>query len=324
MATSNTSSQSDNLKIGQSENPRSGIDSSLPRRAFKVYAGAFITYLLCAGALIFFGAMFFIERDLSLFFSFLGLSLVVLFVLAVLLGLVAAYRIIRVFDEVFAEKYRALNELSTLTDNIAHDLRTPLTHLLSAAEVASPGELPAIVAEETSSMLSMINTMLEISQTGFKIERSPRSDVDVCAVARTIAEYFKMVAEDKSIAFALNLPPSPVVFKGHEAKIRELTANLVDNALKFTPAGGEVTLGVARREGGFAITVSDTGPGISPEDAPHVFERFWRSDKSRTLPGNGLGLALVKAIATSYAGKVSFAPAPGGGTVFTVEIAASG
>lgn len=295
-------------------------DSGLPRRAFKVYASAFIAYLVCAGAMIFFGAAFFIERDLSIFFAFLGLTLVVLFILAVLLGLVAAYRIIRVFDEVFAENFRAMEELSTLTDNIAHDLRTPLTHLLSAAEVASKDELPAIVADETTAMLAMINTMLEISQSGFNIGRSPRKDVDVCKLVSGLADFFRMVAEDKNVSFKLDLPSRPVVFSGHEAKLRELVANLVDNALKFTPSGGEVALSIAPRAGGFVLRVADTGCGIASEDAPHVFKRFWRSDKSRSLPGNGLGLALVKAIVTSYAGKISFTSTPGKGTEFTVEL----
>ncbi|MBR1870284.1 MAG: HAMP domain-containing histidine kinase [Kiritimatiellae bacterium] len=305
------------------------LDSTLPRRAFKVYASGYILSLLVSGALILFGAYHFTRNmpadDLARFFRFLTGALAFSFALAIMLGLVAAYRIIHVFDEVFSENYRALAELSTLTDNIAHDLRTPLTHLLSAAELAAiegtVADLPATVAEESSAMLSMINTMLEISQSESRIERSPRETLDLCEIARKSAEFYRIIAEDRQIAFVLVLPDEPMFFSGHAAKLRQLLSNLVDNAFKFTPAGGEVCLNLSRTPSSLQITVSDTGCGISPSDAPHVFERFWRADSSRTLPGNGLGLALVKAIVTSYAGQVSFTSSSSG-TAFVVTLPA--
>ena len=189
-------------------------------------------------------------------------------------------------------------------------------------------DLPPAVAEETSAMIEMINTMLEISQTGCRIERTPRTEVDLSETVRRVAELYGPVAEDKAQRVALDLPPEPVVFHGHAGKLQQLVANLLDNAIKFTPEGGHVLVSlttVARDAGGRAvrIAVSDDGPGIARNDLPHIFTRFWRSDSSRTLPGNGLGLALVKAIATSYGGHVACTQRfHDRGAVFTVSLPA--
>lgn len=174
-------------------------------------------------------------------------------------------------------------------------------------------------------MIEMINTMLEISQTGCRIERTPRTEVDLSETVRRVAELYGPVAEDKAQRVALDLPPEPVVFHGHAGKLQQLVANLLDNAIKFTPEGGHVLVSlttVARDAGGRAvrIAVSDDGPGIARNDLPHIFTRFWRSDSSRTLPGNGLGLALVKAIATSYGGTAEAENLDPRGVCFTVTL----
>ena len=172
---------------------KKALDATLPRRAFKVYAGGYILFLTVTGALILLGAYGLAEgmelEAKTRLFRFLAGILSFSFLLAVAMGLVAASRIVGLFDGVFAESRRTIAELSVLTDNIAHDLRTPLTHLVSAAELAAAGQtadLPAIVAEESSSMLAMINTMLEISQSGARIERSGRETLDIAATARRI------------------------------------------------------------------------------------------------------------------------------------------
>lgn len=236
----------------------------------------------------------------------------------------------RAFNAMCDANERTLNELWTLSDNIAHDLRTPLTRMQGNAELAATGalpveDLPPAVAEETSAMIEMINTMLEISQTGCRIERTPRTEVDLSETVRRVAELYGPVAEDKAQRVALDLPPEPVVFHGHAGKLQQLVANLLDNAIKFTPEGGRVLVSlttVARDAGGRAvrIAVSDDGPGIARNDLPHIFTRFWRSDSSRTLPGNGLGLALVKAIATSYGGTVEAENLDPHGACFTVTL----
>ena len=245
-------------------------------------------------------------------------------VLGAVVGFVAfflAYRSIR------RRHAKAMLELHDLSDDIAHDLRTPLARMHAQAELAAMGEvsaqeLAAGVAEETTSMLELINTMLDLSQTGARIERSPRTDVDLAAIVRQMTEFYASVAEDKRVAFVLDLPEGEIVRSAHKAKLQQLVGNLLDNAVKFTPAGGTVSVTLSKEpETGLArLAVSDTGIGISEADQPNLFKRFWRSDASRSLPGNGLGLAVVKAIVTSYGGSVTCTSRPGVGTTFVVKL----
>ena len=245
-------------------------------------------------------------------------------VLGAVVGFVAfflAYRSIR------RRHAKAMQELHDLSDDIAHDLRTPLARMHAQAELAAMGEvsaqeLAAGVAEETTSMLELINTMLDLSQTGARIERSPRMDVDLAAIVRQMTEFYASVAEDKRVAFVLDLPEGEIVRSAHKAKLQQLVGNLLDNAVKFTPAGGTVSVTLTKEpDTGLArLAVSDTGIGISEADQPNLFKRFWRSDSSRSLPGNGLGLAVVKAIVTSYGGSVTCTSRPGVGTTFVVKL----
>ena len=116
------------------------------------------------------------------------------------------------------------------------------------------------------------------------------------------------------------MPDAPVVFSGHRGRLQRLVGNLLDNAIKFTPRGGTITIALEHVRDAFVLRVADTGCGIAAEDLPHVFRRFWRADSSRSLPGNGLGLALVKAIVTSYAGTITCDSSPGRGTAFSVSL----
>ncbi len=229
------------------------------------------------------------------------------------------------FNTMCDQNEKTLTELKTLTDDIAHDLRTPLTRLRTAAEFAAMGgelkrPLPEMLFEQSSDMLELINTMLEISQTGCRLDHTPREDIDLCAFLRETADLYATVLDDQGLKLALDVPSAPVVFSGHRGRLQRLLGNLLDNAIKFTPRGGAITLALARTPDAVVLRVADTGCGIAAADIPHVFRRFWRSDASRSLPGNGLGLALAKAIVTSYAGTIACDSALGQGTTFTITL----
>lgn len=232
------------------------------------------------------------------------------------------------FNTMCDQNEKTLTELKTLTDDIAHDLRTPLTRLRTAAEFAAMGgelkrPLPEMLFEQSSDMLELINTMLEISQTDCQLDRTPREDIDLCAFLRETADLYSTVLDDQGLKLTLDIPNAPVLFSGHRGRLQRLLGNLLDNAIKFTPHGGTITIALERTsESDVELRVSDTGCGIAPADLPHVFRRFWRSDSSRSLPGNGLGLALAKAIVTSYAGTISCSSTPGQGTTFTISLPA--
>ena len=230
------------------------------------------------------------------------------------------------FNTMCDQNEKTLTELKTLTDDIAHDLRTPLTRLRTAAEFAAMGgelkrPLPEMLFEQSSDMLELINTMLEISQTGCRLDRTPREDIDLCAFLRETADIYSTVLDDQGLKLTLDIPQGPVPFSGHRGRLQRLLGNLLDNAIKFTPRGGTITISLERTPGAsLELRVSDTGCGIAPTDLPHIFRRFWRSDSSRSLPGNGLGLALAKAIVTSYAGTIACDSTPGRGTTFTISL----
>ena len=229
------------------------------------------------------------------------------------------------FNTMCDQNEKTLTELKTLTDDIAHDPRTPLTRLRTAAEFAAMGgelkrPLSEMLFEQSSDMLELINTMLEISQTGSHLDRTSREAIDLCAFLRETADLYATVLEDRKLKLNLDLPPEPVVFSGHRGRLQRLLGNLLDNAIKFTPDDGAIAISLARADSGVVLRISDTGCGIAPGDLPHVFRRFWRSDSSRSLPGNGLGLALAKAIVTAYGGTIACESTLGKGTAFTITL----
>ena len=231
------------------------------------------------------------------------------------------------FNRMGEKNEETMADLRSLTDDIAHDLRTPLTRLMASAEAAALGNidvqrsLPETVTDEISAMLEMINTMLEISQTENHIDRTPRENVDLVSFVARAVDLYSALAEESSISLEYNLPQQSVTFSGHAGKLQRLLGNLLDNAMKFTPKGGRVVISLLPDP--VVLTVANTGPGIAAEDIPHVFKRFWRAEKSRSLPGNGLGLALVKAIATSYGGTASCQSGPDGWTTFRITLTQS-
>jgi len=168
--------------------------------------------------------------------------------------------------------------------------------------------------------VEMINTMLEISQTGFRIDRTPRENLELKEIVRKSVELYETIAEDQEVALTVDLPESQVPYSAHKGKLQQVVGNLLDNALKFTPKGGRVALTLEETDAAVVLRVCDTGCGIAPGDVPHLFQRFYRADTSRNLPGNGLGLALVHAIVTSYGGTIGCQSELGHGATFTVCI----
>ena len=277
------------------------------------------------------GNLICVERDVEDVWDFEvflgGLLLGISIFSVVLVGFFSYFlggRILKL-NQVVEAKNRAIEELKTLTDDIAHDLRTPLTRLNMAAEASlTDGETETLaenVSRETSAMVEMINTMLEISQAGFRIDRAPRENLDMVEIVRKSGELYMAIAEDQGVNLLVEVPPVPIHYPAHKAKIQQLVGNLLENALKFTPCGGSVTLALEKYDGTIRLVVSDTGCGIAEKDLPHIFQRFYRADTSRNLPGNGLGLALVHAIVTSYGGQVSCASRLGEGSRFVVSLA---
>lgn len=227
------------------------------------------------------------------------------------------------FNTMCEEVEKTLTELRVLTENIAHDLRTPLTRMRAAAELRAmgmeaSGNLPETVLEETDAMLGMINMMLEISQMEYGAAHAPEERIDLVPFVNDMLDLYSAIVEDKGLSLHAHMPDGGVVFWGHRGRLQRMVGNLLDNAIKFTPRSGTVEVRISADP--VAIEVENSGPGIAAKDIPYVFKRFWRADSSRSLQGNGLGLALVKAIAESYGGSASCVSVPGKTTTFRVVL----
>jgi signal transduction histidine kinase len=180
-------------------------------------------------------------------------------------------------------------------------------------------ELKAVVDQAIAGLdqsLAIMTALLRIAEIEHARRLEGFGEVPLAPLLREVGELYEPIAEDRRVTLRVDVPDDAIV-RGDRDLLFEAIANLVDNAVKFTPAGGSVELGLLRREGEAAIRVSDSGPGISETDSKAVTKRFYRADKSRSSSGLGLGLSLVAAIVKLHNFRLTIAPGQG----CTAEIA---
>lgn len=235
--------------------------------------------------------------------------------------------LVRQFNTLLEKNSAHVQVLRETLDSLAHDLRTPLTRLRGTAELAlhdgqEPGEARDALADcidETDRLLHVVDSLLDIAAAEGGALRLHWTGVDLGALAERAADLYREVAEEKRIEVRLDVR-EPVIVEADAVRLGQVVNNLLDNALKYTPSGGHVTLAAETSGKGAVLVVDDDGPGVPVPEREAIFRRLYRGDASRSERGLGLGLSLVKAVVESHGGTVSVGVSPAGGARFTVRL----
>jgi len=225
------------------------------------------------------------------------------------------------FNEMLGALEVSLRQQRQLVADASHELRTPLTSLRTNLELLARGH-PTDETERHAVLTDLVNQMERLStlvadlidlardeEASLPVEDVRLDEVVTDALAGVRGRYPNVL---------FTVVSQPTTISGVRSRVSRAVTNLLDNAGKWSPVGGVVEVSVADGE----VSVRDHGPGIRPEDAPHVFDRFWRASNARHLPGSGLGLSIVKDVAEKHGGSVTLEPAPGGGARFRLRLAA--
>lgn len=240
--------------------------------------------------------------------------------------------LVKSFNDMIGRLEESFNYISDFSSHVAHELKTPLAVIRGEAEIALRKERDsaeyreALEANlrESQRMIRVVEDMLYFSRLEYDPKYLDSEPVKMDALLKDICEKAKILAEEKSIQVTTEIPALCGTLQGDENSLRRLFLNLVDNALKFTPASGRVAIKAelaSRRE--LRIRVSDTGRGIPQSELPKIFDKFYHSDKGGSAPGNGLGLSMALFIARAHQGDIQVESTPGAGTIFTVILPVS-
>jgi len=229
-------------------------------------------------------------------------------------------RLANTINEMLERIAALMGGMRLVTDSLAHDLRSPLGRARNAIEQAlsreggdSASYRQALeqTAAELQTILRTFEALIDIAQAEAGADRLPRESVDLSALATDLVEVYQPAAESAGLAMEAEIAPG-VTVPGHRQLLAQAVANLLDNAVKFTPPGGRIALRLERQEREVVLSVADSGPGVPEAERQRVLQRFVRLDASRGTPGSGLGLSLVAAVAKLHGAQLEFADnAPG-------------
>lgn len=217
--------------------------------------------------------------------------------------------------------------LQEFISTVSHDLKTPLSSIMLYANLLRQTNTPdqrfeytRIVVEQSKILQGLLDNMLEMSRLDEEITTLTFQRVNISKVLSDTAQFYSLAAQSGGLAFIIDIDPTLPRILANESELRRSLTNLMDNAIKYTKSGSVVVRGF-HDDNYITVEISDTGIGISPQDLPHIFERFYRADSSRSMTGGtGLGLTIVKKIIEAHGGKISAESNPGQGTTFRIQL----
>jgi signal transduction histidine kinase len=230
-------------------------------------------------------------------------------------------RLAETLNEMLEEIEQLLTGMRAVTDSMAHDLKTPLTRLKSNLELAlqqggegMAGSQRAMgeAIKEADAVLATFDALIAIARTEAGTSRAAMQTLDLAPLVRDMAELYRPLAEQKAISLAEDIDQSCAI-DGHAQFLSQAVGNLLDNAVKFSPPGGKVSIGLSCRDGTARLSVADSGPGIPAPERERVLQRFVRLDESRSTPGSGLGLSLVAGVAKLHGAQLELSDSDLGG-----------
>jgi signal transduction histidine kinase len=239
-------------------------------------------------------------------------------------------RLSETLNQMLARVEQSMVQMRQFTADASHELRAPMTLIYTAAQFALRRERSADdlrdalqkILREAKRSTEIINQLLWLARSDAGIAPIARVSCDIVPIVKDVVSETAILAADKGLTAETNLPDATVRVDVDEPSFRRLLLILLDNAIKYTPAGGNIKVSLTHETNAVEIKVADTGVGIAEDQLPFIFDRFWRADKvrSREWGGTGLGLAIAREVAESHDAQLSVASTVGQGSTFTIRM----